>query len=82
METIGGMKFYTFEEILDRHYGPIGTPERDAFEAAVEAALEAEAEKDKQKQACADKAGRKNRRAQHLTQNRLDFAPVGKVALQ
>ena len=39
MEMIGGMKAYTFEEILDRHYGPTGTPERDAFEAMVEAGV-------------------------------------------
>lgn len=33
------MKFYTLEEITDKHIGKIGTPARDAFEAEVEAAL-------------------------------------------
>ena len=33
------MKFYTLEEITDKHIGKIGTPERDAFDAEVEAAL-------------------------------------------
>ena len=60
MEMIGGMKAYTFEEILDRHYGPIGTPERDAFEAMVEAGLEEE------RRLAAEKQARKARRAPHL----------------
>ena len=30
------MKLYTQEELLDRDLGPIGTPERDAFERQVE----------------------------------------------
>lgn len=33
MEKIGDMIVYDFEEILDDHYGLIGTPRRDAFEA-------------------------------------------------
>lgn len=33
------MKFYTIDEINDKHIGKKGTPERDAFEAEVEAAL-------------------------------------------
>ena len=33
------MKFYSLEEITDKHIGKIGTPERDAFDAEVEAAL-------------------------------------------
>jgi len=33
------MKFYTLEEITDKHIGKTGTPERDAFDAEVEAAL-------------------------------------------
>ncbi len=33
------MKFYTLEEITDKHIGKIGTPARDAFDAEVEAAL-------------------------------------------
>ena len=64
---IGGMKAYTFEEILDRHYGPIGTPERDAFEAMVEAGLEEERRLAAEKQARkADEAIRKRQRAPHL----------------
>ena len=83
MEMIGGMKAYTFEEILDRHYGPTGTPERDAFEAMVEAGLAEEAKKEQQKQACKTaEATRKTRRAQRPTQERLDFGPIGKVALR
>ncbi len=35
MEKIGDMVYYTFEECLDEHFGPIGTPERDEFEASV-----------------------------------------------
>lgn len=33
------MKFYTLEEITDKHIGKIGNPERDTFEAEIEAAL-------------------------------------------
>ena len=33
------MKFYTLDEITDKHIGKIGTPTRDTFEAEVEAAL-------------------------------------------
>lgn len=33
------MKFYTLEEITDKHVGKRGTPQREAFEADVEAAL-------------------------------------------
>lgn len=29
------MKITTFEELKDRHIGKVGTPERDAYEAAV-----------------------------------------------
>lgn len=29
------MKLYSIEEMEDKHFGPIGTPRRDAFEAAV-----------------------------------------------
>ena len=64
---IGGMKAYTFEEIVDRHDGPIGTPDRDAFEAMVEAGLEEERRLAAEKQARkADEAVRKARRAPHL----------------
>lgn len=33
------MKFYTLEEMTDKHIGKRGTPERENFEAEVEAAL-------------------------------------------
>ncbi len=33
------MKFYTLDEITDKHIGERGTPQREAFEAEVEAAL-------------------------------------------
>ena len=35
------MKAYTFEEILDEDLGKVGCPERDAFEADVEAEIHA-----------------------------------------
>ena len=35
------MKLIPFEEVLDRHYGPVGTPERDQFEAAAAEAVHA-----------------------------------------
>lgn len=35
------MKTYTFDEVLDHHFGEKGTPRRDAFEAEAEAALHA-----------------------------------------
>lgn len=35
------IKLYTIEELEDRHLGPIGTPERDAFEAEVKEAIHA-----------------------------------------
>lgn len=36
------MKCRTFDELLDVKYGPIGTPERDQFEAEAEAFILAE----------------------------------------
>ena len=76
MRKIGGMEYYTFEEILDEDLGPIGTPERDAFEAEVKADLEAENR--------AFKLGdtiREARRAQNLTQEQLNSGPAGRGAL-
>lgn len=35
------MKLITFEEALDRHFGEIGTPERDDFEHNVDEAVRA-----------------------------------------
>ena len=34
------MKTYAFEDILDQTFGPIGTPERDEFEAKVAADIQ------------------------------------------
>ncbi len=33
MGRIGNMEYKTLEECLDEHFGPLGTPERDEFEA-------------------------------------------------
>ncbi|MDE6348425.1 MAG: hypothetical protein K2L60_07195 [Bacteroides sp.] len=35
------MKLYSFDELLDEDLGKVGTPERDTFEAAVEAEIHA-----------------------------------------
>lgn len=70
------MEFYTFEEVLDEDLGPIGTPERDAFEAMVKAGLEEERKR------AAEKQARKTRHAQRPAQGQLDFGPIGKVALR
>lgn len=35
------MKLYSFDELLDEDLGKVGTPERDSFEAAVEAEIHA-----------------------------------------
>jgi hypothetical protein len=39
MEIIGGMKFYTFDEVKDKIIGPKGTPERDAYEQRLQEEL-------------------------------------------
>ena len=41
METIGDMKLYSFEEVLDEQVGVKGTPRRDELESKVEEALHA-----------------------------------------
>lgn len=41
MKEIGGIKFYDFEEILEEHYGKIGTPKRDEFECRVDESVRA-----------------------------------------
>lgn len=41
MKQIGDMKLYDFEEILDEEFGPLGTPERDDFERAVDESVHA-----------------------------------------
>ena len=35
------MKLYSLEEVLDGHFGKIGTPERDSFEKEVTDAVNA-----------------------------------------
>lgn len=32
MKTDDKMKFYSMDEVMEEHIGPIGTPKRDAFE--------------------------------------------------
>ena len=41
MKQIGNMKLYTFDEMLDKHIGEVGTPERDKFEMDVDTAVHA-----------------------------------------
>lgn len=41
METLGDMKLYTLEEMLDKHFGKIGTPRRDEHERKVQEAVNA-----------------------------------------
>lgn len=62
MEHIGDMKVYSFEEILDEDLGKIGTPERDAFEADVQADIRAYH---------IGEAIRQARKGKHLTQEQL-----------
>ena len=35
MEQVGKFKLYSSEEVLDTHFGKIGTPRRDEFERSV-----------------------------------------------
>ena len=62
MKQVGDMKLYSFEELLDEDYGPVGTPERDTFERSVDEAVHAYH---------VGEAIRKAREAQHLTQAEL-----------
>ncbi len=62
METIGNMKLYTFEELLDEQLGEKGTPKRDTHERKVEEALHAYR---------IGEAIRKARLEQNLTQEQL-----------
>lgn len=41
METLGDMKLYTLEEMLDKHLGKIGTPRRDEHERKVKDSVDA-----------------------------------------
>lgn len=44
------IKFYTLDEIKDKHIGKIGTPERDNYEAELQSFLVGEAIKEARKQ--------------------------------
>ena len=35
MKEIGGMKFYTLEEVTDEMIGKVGTPKRDEFDRKI-----------------------------------------------
>lgn len=39
MRTINGLEAYTHAEMLDKHIGPVGSPERKQYEAEVAAEL-------------------------------------------
>lgn len=41
MEQVGKFKLYSMEEVLDEHFGPMGTPEREAHETRVAEAVHA-----------------------------------------
>ena len=41
MERVGKFKLYTMEEVLDEHFGKVGTPRRDDFERSVAEAVHA-----------------------------------------
>ena len=56
------MKFYTFEEIKDKHIGKIGTPRRDEYERKVAKALD---------DYHIGEAIKEARKAKHLTQGQL-----------
>lgn len=62
MEQVGKFKLYSMEEVLDEHFGPMGTPERDAHETRVAEAVHAYN---------IGKAIRKARIEQNLTQEEL-----------
>ena len=41
MEQVGKFKMYSSEEVLDKHFGKVGTPRRDEFERSVAATVHA-----------------------------------------
>ena len=41
MRTVGDMKLYSFDELLEEDLGPVGTPERDKFESSVDESVHA-----------------------------------------
>jgi ribosome-binding protein aMBF1 (putative translation factor) len=62
MKKVGDMKLYSFEEMLEEDYGPVGTPERDEFERSVDESVQAYR---------VGEAIRQAREAQQLTQAEL-----------
>lgn len=62
MEQVGNIKLYSFEEVLDKDLGKIGTPRRDAFEAKLQNEL---------KEYMIGEAIRKARKDKQLTQEQL-----------
>ena len=62
MKQVGKAKLYTSEEVLDMHFGKIGTPRRDEFERSVAASVQAYK---------VGEAIRKARLQQNLTQEQL-----------
>ena len=55
---MGNVKFYTFDEVKDKHIGKAGTPQREKYEAELQSFLVVE-------------AIRKARKAQNMTQREL-----------
>ena len=62
MEQVGKFKLYSSEEVLDKHFGKVGTPRRDEFESSVAASIHAYK---------LGEAIRKARLQQNLTQEQL-----------
>lgn len=42
MEQVGKFKLYSSEEVLDKHFGKVGTPRRDEFERRVAESVHAD----------------------------------------
>ena len=62
MRQVGDMKLYSFEELLEEDFGPIGSPERDEFEHDVDESVHAWK---------LGEAIKKARLSKHLTQEEL-----------
>lgn len=62
MKQVGKFELYSLDEALDKHFGPIGTPERDEHEARVAEAVRAYE---------LGEAIKKTRLQQNLTQEQL-----------
>ncbi len=41
MKQVGRFKMYSLDEVLDEHFGKVGTPRRDEFERSVAASVHA-----------------------------------------